>query len=303
MAGPARPSEVFLAAGAPWYLTLFGRDSIWAARLLLPLGSELASGTLRTLARRQGQPSTSTPASSPGKILHEVRRPDRSTYSRPRTVVASAPSPSHPSTTALSMPRRSGSACSTTPGSGGCLPAKSRAAALPDAALPDVAGRAGLPRGRLRQLHRRVRPGPGQPGLEGLLGRRAVPRRANSPSALWRFARCRGTPTRRPWPAPSCWTRSVKTGPTAGASSRRAGGAVPRPFLGGRQPRRLPGDRAGGRRDPGRLAQLEHRPPARYRASQPAGERARGPAARRSRPQQWFRPQDPGRFVGRVQPA
>ena len=28
---------------------------------------------------------------------------------------------------------------------------------------------------RLRQLHRRIRPGPGQPGLEGLLGRRAVP--------------------------------------------------------------------------------------------------------------------------------
>ena len=38
----------------PWFLTLFGRDSIWAARMLLPLGTELAEGTLRTLARRQG---------------------------------------------------------------------------------------------------------------------------------------------------------------------------------------------------------------------------------------------------------
>ena len=55
MAAPASPSEVFLAAGAPWYLTLFGRDSIWAARLLLPLGSDLARGTLRTLASRQGR--------------------------------------------------------------------------------------------------------------------------------------------------------------------------------------------------------------------------------------------------------
>ena len=36
MVTPADLQDVFLAAGAPWYLTLFGRDSIWAARLLLP---------------------------------------------------------------------------------------------------------------------------------------------------------------------------------------------------------------------------------------------------------------------------
>ena len=41
------------------------------------------------------------------------------------------------------------------------------------------------------------------------------------------------------------------------------GQTVPSPFLGRGQPGRLPGDRAGGGRDPGRLAQLEHRPPAR----------------------------------------
>ena len=55
MVTPGGPSDVFLAAGAPWYLTLFGRDSIWAGRLLLPLGGDLARGTLRTLASRQGQ--------------------------------------------------------------------------------------------------------------------------------------------------------------------------------------------------------------------------------------------------------
>jgi hypothetical protein len=38
--------DMFLAAGAPWFLTLFGRDSLWAARMLLPLGTELAAGTL-----------------------------------------------------------------------------------------------------------------------------------------------------------------------------------------------------------------------------------------------------------------
>ncbi|WP_242609538.1 glycogen debranching N-terminal domain-containing protein [Agromyces ramosus] len=65
--------EPFLAAGAPWYLTLFGRDSITAARLLLPLGTDLALGTLRALARRQGTKDDPIGAESPGKILHELR--------------------------------------------------------------------------------------------------------------------------------------------------------------------------------------------------------------------------------------
>lgn len=64
----------FLAAGSPWFLTLFGRDSIWAARMLLPLGTELALGTLNTLARRQGRANDPHTEEQPGKILHEVRR-------------------------------------------------------------------------------------------------------------------------------------------------------------------------------------------------------------------------------------
>jgi glycogen debranching enzyme len=63
----------FLAAGTPWFLTLFGRDSIWAARLLLPLGTDLAMSTLRTLARRQGARVDPETEEQPGKILHEVR--------------------------------------------------------------------------------------------------------------------------------------------------------------------------------------------------------------------------------------
>jgi glycogen debranching enzyme len=72
-AGEGRADQ-FLAAGAPWYLTLFGRDAIWAARMLLPLGTDLAAGTLRTLARRQGQTVDPATEEQPGKILHEVRR-------------------------------------------------------------------------------------------------------------------------------------------------------------------------------------------------------------------------------------
>lgn len=71
---PLEPDDCFAAAGSPWYLTLFGRDSIWAARFALPFGSELAGGTLRTLARRQGRHHDVDSAQEPGKILHEVRR-------------------------------------------------------------------------------------------------------------------------------------------------------------------------------------------------------------------------------------
>ncbi|WP_413249849.1 glycogen debranching N-terminal domain-containing protein [Sinomonas flava] len=67
------PDAPFLAAGAPWYFTLFGRDSLWAARLLLPLDTALAAGTLRTLAAYQGQRHDPSSAEDPGKIPHEVR--------------------------------------------------------------------------------------------------------------------------------------------------------------------------------------------------------------------------------------
>ncbi|PRY62580.1 glycogen debranching enzyme [Knoellia remsis] len=71
---PEEPADVFAGAGTPWYLTLFGRDSLWAARFMLPFGTELAGGTLRALARRQGTRTDPTTAEAPGKILHEVRR-------------------------------------------------------------------------------------------------------------------------------------------------------------------------------------------------------------------------------------
>jgi hypothetical protein len=68
------PAPVFLAAGAPWFFTLFGRDSIWSARLLLPLGGTLAADTLRVLASMQGKKHDAATAEQPGKIMHELRR-------------------------------------------------------------------------------------------------------------------------------------------------------------------------------------------------------------------------------------
>ncbi|TCC00692.1 amylo-alpha-1,6-glucosidase [Micromonospora zingiberis] len=74
LADPDAPGDVFLAAGVPWFLTLFGRDSLWAARMLLPLGTDLAAGTLNVLARRQGRRTDPGTGEQPGKILHELRR-------------------------------------------------------------------------------------------------------------------------------------------------------------------------------------------------------------------------------------
>jgi glycogen debranching enzyme len=76
LAEPATPGDTFIAAGVPWFLTLFGRDSLWAARMLLPLGTGLAAGTLRTLARRQGRRIDPRSGEAPGKIMHELRRED-----------------------------------------------------------------------------------------------------------------------------------------------------------------------------------------------------------------------------------
>jgi glycogen debranching enzyme len=70
------PTDTFIGAGVPWFLTLFGRDSLWTARMMLPLGTQLAAGTLRVLAARQGSSVDPRTGEAPGKILHELRRRD-----------------------------------------------------------------------------------------------------------------------------------------------------------------------------------------------------------------------------------
>ncbi|MEU7866078.1 glycogen debranching N-terminal domain-containing protein [Dactylosporangium sp. NPDC049140] len=69
-------ADAYYTAGSPWYLTLFGRDALWSARLALPLGHEVAAGTLRALAARQGTHYNPETEEEPGRILHEVRRED-----------------------------------------------------------------------------------------------------------------------------------------------------------------------------------------------------------------------------------
>jgi glycogen debranching enzyme len=70
---PDHPERVVVAAGAPWFMTLFGRDSLWASEMALPVDPSSALGTLQTLADRQGSVVDPMSEEEPGKILHEVR--------------------------------------------------------------------------------------------------------------------------------------------------------------------------------------------------------------------------------------
>jgi glycogen debranching enzyme len=63
----------FIAAGIPWFATLFGRDSLVAALQLLPYSPAIAADTLRLLASFQGDRVDDWRDESPGKILHELR--------------------------------------------------------------------------------------------------------------------------------------------------------------------------------------------------------------------------------------
>jgi glycogen debranching enzyme len=65
--------EEFFAAGVPWFVTLFGRDSILAALQTLAYAPHIAEQTLRLLAKYQGTKVDKWRDEQPGKILHELR--------------------------------------------------------------------------------------------------------------------------------------------------------------------------------------------------------------------------------------
>ncbi len=65
--------ETFFAAGIPWYVALFGRDSIITALETLAYDSSIAANTLSLLAKHQGQRHDPWRDEEPGKILHELR--------------------------------------------------------------------------------------------------------------------------------------------------------------------------------------------------------------------------------------
>jgi glycogen debranching enzyme len=74
-----RPDDVRIrwampGGGLPWFMTIFGRDSIISSYQLLPFHAEAAQATLQALAELQAEEWDSWRDAEPGKILHELRR-------------------------------------------------------------------------------------------------------------------------------------------------------------------------------------------------------------------------------------
>jgi len=67
------PNRSLPAAGLPWFMTIFGRDSIFTSLQALPFVPELAATTLMALAERQGTRIDDFRDEDPGRILHEMR--------------------------------------------------------------------------------------------------------------------------------------------------------------------------------------------------------------------------------------
>ena len=70
---PDHPDRAVVAAGAPWFMTLFGRDSLITSWMAMMIDPDLALGTLQTLARFQGREVDPLTEEEPGRILHEMR--------------------------------------------------------------------------------------------------------------------------------------------------------------------------------------------------------------------------------------
>ena len=186
---PSHPERAVVAAGAPWFMALFGRDSLLTALMSLPLDPTLALGTLRTLADLQGTRVDAASEEQPGRILHEVRLG---------------------ATTNLAL------------GGGSVYYGTADATPLFVVVLGELARWGGLPedaddliaaadralewidplrrprRRRLRRVRAAQRPRPRQPGLEGLVGRHQLRRRVARRMRPSRSARCRATLRRVP---------------------------------------------------------------------------------------------------------
>jgi glycogen debranching enzyme len=65
---------VLPAAGLPWFLTVFGRDTLITAYQSVSFGPLLARGALLELASLQGRECNDFRDEEPGKIMHEIRQ-------------------------------------------------------------------------------------------------------------------------------------------------------------------------------------------------------------------------------------
>ncbi len=78
---PDHPNDPVVAAGAPWFMTVFGRDSLLTSWMALLIDPRLALSTLTVLAELQGRRTVADTEEEPGRILHEVRMGEPATLS------------------------------------------------------------------------------------------------------------------------------------------------------------------------------------------------------------------------------
>ncbi len=74
MRGRSGSTGKLVAAGMPWFMTIFGRDTLTTSLQTMLLGPELAEVALRALAELQAVEDDPSIDAEPGKIIHEVRR-------------------------------------------------------------------------------------------------------------------------------------------------------------------------------------------------------------------------------------
>lgn len=73
LAVPQDNAPPYVAAGVPWFFTLFGRDSLIAALLSSLDGTWAIEGALSALGRRQAHEQDDWRDAEPGKLPHEIR--------------------------------------------------------------------------------------------------------------------------------------------------------------------------------------------------------------------------------------
>ena len=213
----AHPDRVVIAAGAPWFMTLFGRDSLLTAWMTLPFDATLAVGVLHALAELQGTvddpdgrgAARARSSTSSAGTAAEDRSPSRERYygtvdATPLFVMLAAEA-----------------------WRWGALSAPTSPALAPavDRALDWILGDGDSRRRRVPRLPAARRRRAVQPRVEGLVGRDHVRRRIAARRDRSRSWRCRATPTPRCVAAAELAGADGAVGHVADDLARRSRGA------------------------------------------------------------------------------
>ena len=166
-------------------MALFGRDSLLTSLMLLPLDPALALRHAADPGRAPGRRARRADTEEePGRILHEMRFGPAARLGPRRTAT---------STTAPSTPPRCSSCCSASSrGWGASRRGRRSCSRHADRALDWIIDHGDSDGDGFVEYRAQDPSGPGEPGLEGLLGRRQLRRRRASPRLRSRSAEVQG---------------------------------------------------------------------------------------------------------------